>query len=50
MNFLGLVNANTQFNQSQPKNLNEQLSNTNPGFSPKIKKAVIVHLATFSYR
>ncbi|BDI20373.1 hypothetical protein ANSO36C_61750 [Nostoc cf. commune SO-36] len=48
MNFLGLLNANAQFNQSQPKNLNDQLSNTNSEFSPKIKKVVIVRSDTFS--
>ncbi|MEH1922953.1 hypothetical protein [Nostoc sp.] len=49
MNFLGLLNANAQFNQPQPENLNDQLSNTNSDFSPKIKKAVIVRGVTFSY-
>ena len=48
MNFLGLLNANAQFNQPQPENLNDQLSNINFNFSPKIQRAVIVHVATFS--
>ncbi len=48
MNFLGLLNANAQFNQPQPKNLNDQRSNTDSEFSPKIKKATIVRVATFS--
>ena len=48
MNFLGLLNANAQFNQPQPENLNDQLSNTHSDFSPKIKKAIIVRVATFS--
>ncbi len=47
MNFLGLLNANAQFNQLQPENLNDQLSNTNFNFSPKIQRAVIIHAATF---
>lgn len=47
MNFLGLLNANAQFNQPQPENLNDQPSNTNSDFSPKIKKVVIVRGATF---
>jgi hypothetical protein len=48
MNFLVLLNANAQFNQPQPENLNDQLSNTNSDFSPKIKKAIIVRGATFT--
>ncbi|MBC1220034.1 hypothetical protein GNF10_31670 [Nostoc sp. UCD121] len=48
MNFLVLLNANAQFNQPQPENLNDQLSNTNSDFSPKIKKVIIVRIATFS--
>lgn len=47
MNFLGLLNTNAQFKQPQPENLNDQLSNTNSDFSPKIKKVVIVRGATF---
>ncbi len=47
MNFLGFLNANAQFNQPQPENLNDQLSNINSDFSPKIKKVVIVRGATF---
>ncbi|WP_335108244.1 hypothetical protein [Nostoc sp.] len=47
MNFLGFLNANAQFNQPQPENLNDQLSNTNSDFSPKLKKVVIVRGATF---
>ena len=49
MNFLGLLNANAQFNQPQPENLNDQRSNTHSDFSPKIKKAIIVRVATFSH-
>ncbi|MEH2364666.1 hypothetical protein [Nostoc sp.] len=47
MNFLGLLNANARFNQPQAENLNDQLSNTNSDFLPKIKKAVIVRVTTF---
>lgn len=47
MNFLGLLSANAQFNQLQPKNLNDQRSNIHSDFSPKIKKAIIVRVATF---
>lgn len=47
MNFLGLLNANARFYQPQSENMNDQLSNTNSDFSPKIKKAVIVRVATF---
>lgn len=47
MNFLGFLNANAQFNQPQPENLNDQLFNTNSDFSPKLKKVVIVRGATF---
>lgn len=47
MNFLGFLNANAQFNQPQPENRNDQLSNTNSDFSPKLKKVVIVRSATF---
>ncbi|QFS43110.1 hypothetical protein GXM_00583 [Nostoc sphaeroides CCNUC1] len=48
MNFLGLLNANAQFNQPHTENLNDQRSNTHSDFSPKIKKAIIVRAATFS--
>ncbi|MEH2047607.1 hypothetical protein [Nostoc sp.] len=50
MNFLGLLNANAQFNQPQPENLNDQLSNTNSDFSPKVKKVNIVRGDTFLQR
>lgn len=50
MNFLGFLNANAQFTQPSPENLNEQLSNTHSEFSPKFKKAIIVRAATFSQR
>lgn len=47
MNFLGLLNANAQLNQPQPENLNDQLSNTNFNFSPKIQRGVILRITTF---
>jgi hypothetical protein len=47
MNFWGLLNADAQFNQPQPENQIDQLSNTNSDFSPKIIRVVIVRSATF---
>ncbi len=32
MNFLNLLNKDAQFNQPQPENIIEQLSNTNSSF------------------